>query len=198
MPPLPPPAARSPLHQRRIALDGYRRDDGLWDIEAHLTDTKSYGFDNAWRGRVEAGTPVHEMHFRLTLDDNYVIQAVVAATTASPFEICPAIISNFQRLVGLRIGKGWMREVRARLAGPQGCTHLVELLQPMATVAFQTIAVMRERMEGSADSVAPADPPPTPRRPPVLDTCHALASDGDVVRRLYPAFYTGSDATTDR
>jgi hypothetical protein len=28
-------------------------------------------------------------------------------------------------------------------------------------------------------------------KPPILDTCHALASDGPVVKRFWPAFYTG-------
>jgi hypothetical protein len=38
------PAARKLEHLRDISLRGYLREDGLVDIEAHLTDTKTYGF----------------------------------------------------------------------------------------------------------------------------------------------------------
>ena len=34
--PLPPPAAREPLHKRRIECRGYRRDDGLYDLVIDL------------------------------------------------------------------------------------------------------------------------------------------------------------------
>ncbi len=44
--PLSDPAPRKPLHKRANECRGYRRDDGLWDIEAHMTDTKSYVFAN--------------------------------------------------------------------------------------------------------------------------------------------------------
>ena len=40
------PADREPMHRRQIDMRGYLRADGLFDIEGHLLDTKSYGFDN--------------------------------------------------------------------------------------------------------------------------------------------------------
>ena len=39
--PLPPSVAREELHLRRIELRGYRRVDGLYDVEARMVDTKS-------------------------------------------------------------------------------------------------------------------------------------------------------------
>ena len=38
--PLSPAPPRQPVHDRRVRCQGYRRADGLWDIEGHLTDTK--------------------------------------------------------------------------------------------------------------------------------------------------------------
>ena len=29
------------MHHRRYSFDGDRRADGLWDVEGHLTDTKT-------------------------------------------------------------------------------------------------------------------------------------------------------------
>jgi Protein of unknown function (DUF2889) len=48
--PLTPPRPREAIHGRSIEIDGFRRDDGLYDIEAHLTDTKSFGQSNYDRG----------------------------------------------------------------------------------------------------------------------------------------------------
>jgi hypothetical protein len=59
--PLSPPPERELLHSRDIVLRGYRRTDGLYDIEAQLTDTKSYGSANRDRGYIEAGEPIHGM-----------------------------------------------------------------------------------------------------------------------------------------
>ena len=66
--PLPNPEPRERLHTRRYEFNGYQRADGLWDIEGRMTDVKSYGFDNDYRGRIEAEEPLHDMRIRLTLD----------------------------------------------------------------------------------------------------------------------------------
>ena len=133
--PLSEPVAREPLHTRVIEMCGYIRDDGLWDIEGRLTDIKSYGFDGDFRGWVEPETPVHDMWIRLTVDDDLVIRACEASTDHHPYAVCPAITPAFAALAGIRIGVGWMREVRQRVGGRKGCTHLVEMLAQLGTVA---------------------------------------------------------------
>jgi hypothetical protein len=176
------PAPRRPIHHRAIDCRGYRRADGLWDIEGHLTDVKTYPFPNRWRGEIAPGEPLHDMWLRLTVDDDLTVIAAEAATVASPFALCSAITPAFVKLVGLRIGPGWRQAVRARLGGLQGCTHLVELLGPLATAAFQTVYPWRSQHR---------PPPPSDRPPGHLDSCHALARDGAVVREHYPRWYTG-------
>ncbi|MGB8274866.1 MAG: DUF2889 domain-containing protein [Alphaproteobacteria bacterium] len=190
--PLSTPAAREPIHHRRIDCRGYLRQDGLWDVEARLTDTKSYAFPNADRGVIEAGTPVHEMWMRLTVDDELVVRGVEARMDAVPYRICPDIEPAFAVLVGRRIGPGWARTVRAELGGTKGCRHLVELLGPMATVAFQTIAPLRpERFLGDSPTDRGSGSSGSKLKPAHIDTCHAMASNGEIVRRDYPDFYTG-------
>ena len=175
------PVEREHLHTRRIEARGYRRRDGLWDIEGHLSDTKTYAFANEWRGEIGAGEPVHDMWIRLTLDDDFVVRDVEAVTDAGPFRLCPDIAPAFAAVKGLRVGPGWSRRIREYLGGVHGCTHLVEMLGALATVAFQTLYPVRERRPAQANE-----------RPPHLDSCHALASDGEVVRRFWPRFYTGA------
>lgn len=184
--PLSEPAERELLHLRDIELRGYRRADGLFDIEARLTDTKSYGFSNADRGRIEPGTPLHGMLARMTLDEDMVITAFEAATEFGPYSICPDAAPNFARLAGLRVGRGFIKAANERVGGVHGCTHLRELLGQMATVAFQTMVAVRRQRE--------AEPGAAPPRPAVLNTCLAYGSDGPVVRRTWPQFYTGPAA----
>lgn len=194
--PLSEPVERELLHLRDIQLRGYRRADGLYDVDARLTDTKTYGFSNQDRGRIEPGTPLHGMLARMTLDENLLIVAFEAQTEYGPYAVCPAAAANFARLAGLRIGRGFLRAAQERVGGTRGCTHLRELLQPMATVAFQTLAVVRAKPPAAANAAetAPEGAAGTtaPARPALLDTCLAYASDGPVVRRQWPRFYTGS------
>jgi len=35
---------RRPVHTRSIRVDAFARDDGLWDLEAELVDTKARDF----------------------------------------------------------------------------------------------------------------------------------------------------------
>jgi hypothetical protein len=190
--PLSAPAPREQLHTRQIECQGFQRTDGLWDIEAHMTDRKSYSFPSDERGEVTAGTPIHDMWVRATLDDGFHILAIEAVTDSSPYELCPQITPNFQRLVGLRIGPGFNARVRERLGGVEGCTHLVELMGPLATTAFQTIfsAKHRERRERGAGGERTVTRPG--KRPALLGTCHAFAPDSPVTKRNWPEFYTGS------
>ncbi|HLJ62647.1 MAG TPA: DUF2889 domain-containing protein [Stellaceae bacterium] len=186
-----PTVPREHIHTRAIDARGYLREDGLWDVEAHLTDVKTYPFDNHFRGVLAPGQPVHEMWIRLTLDDRLFIHEIEAVTDASPYAICPAITDNFKRLKGLSIRPGFTGKVRELLGGTEGCTHLVELMGPLATAAYQTIYPYRERKrrEGAKS------PSPKPgRKPHLIDTCHAFAADGEVVKRYWPDFYTGTSS----
>lgn len=190
-PSLSAPAAREPIHTRRVTCQGFRRADGLWDIEGHLTDVKSYGFQTEERGHLEPGTPIHQMWMRLTVDDKLTVQAVEAVTEHSPYNACGSITPQFQQLVGLRIGPGWTRAVKDRLGGPKGCTHLVELLGPLATTAFQTVYPILAREAAERAKAAGKPPHEDGKRPVLLNMCHIFDSNGEVVRKHWPAHYTG-------
>lgn len=185
--PLPEASPRKHVHTRAIDYRGYEREDGLWDIEAHMTDTKTYEFRNNWRGEVAVGEPLHEMLLRVTIDDDFAIRDVVAVTDNSPFKLCPNITPNYKALIGIRMGPGWRKAIRQQVGGVQGCTHLTELLFPMATVAMQTIWPLLRHRKNKADS----DVGKSEKRPVVLDTCHAWATDSKVVKENAPKFYTG-------
>lgn len=172
---------REEIHQRDVICRGYRRNDGLWDIEGRLTDRKTYGFDNSWRGHIEAGKPVHEMWVRLTVDDGFTIRDVVLESEKTPLPACASITPDYAALIGLRIGPGFSGQLRDRLGGASGCTHLTKLVSDLATVAIQTIGPLR----------TPGKSKQPDRKPPHIDGCHALRSDSDAVREHYPKWYRG-------
>ena len=94
-----------------------------------------------------------------------------------------------------------------RVGGTVGCTHLRELLQQMATTAFQTINSAKTRREmtaeGSLDNRPGSDA--FDKRitekwdggNKILNTCLAYDEKGPLVRRRWPHLYTGPGATAD-
>ncbi len=115
-------------------------------------------------------------------------RAMEVVTDDSPYKICADITKDFQKLVGLRLVAGFNQRVKERLGGTKGCTHLVELMGPIATAAYQT--VFTAKGGGKWRDPAAGDK----RKPRFLDTCHALASDSPVVKQYWPDFYKGPDS----
>ena len=185
-PPLSAPVERELLHRRTVQCQGFRRTDGLWDIEGHMTDIKTYDVANKDRNGIPAGVPIHEMWLRLTLDDRFTITAAEAATQHAPFNVCAAITPNYGALIGLTVGPGFMSKAKQRFSGEAGCTHMTELLGPMATTAIQTIYSMRARLRRKTDE----EYPETAKKPAMIGQCHALAEAGEVVAREWPQFST--------
>ena len=66
----------------------------------------------------------------------------------------------------------------------RGCTHLTELLGPVATTAIQTIASARRRGDKSGKAAA---------ENAFLNTCHSYADDSPVVKLHWPQQYRGSE-----
>ena len=177
--PLPEPVARQPIHTRAIELRGYKRADGLYDIEGHLVDTKPFDFRLA-AGLRPAGEPIHDMWLRITVDRELRIVDAAAAMDGMPYVgDCDRIVPAYGKLVGLAIRPGYNQKVKELLAGVRGCTHITELAGALATAAFQTMAGQRLQ--------------PSDQRPFQLDKCHALESTQPAVARFYPKWYTGKE-----
>ena len=183
--PLPPPTGRTKIHTREIRCEGFRRDDGLWDIDGWITDVKHVPYGNFDRGEVPIGEPLHGMGLRLTLDDDLVIKDIVAVTDFSPYRICPEVTPSFKKLMGLKLGKGFKRTVQELVGGALGCVHLVDLLGPIATTAYQTCLLERNNALRAAGKKGATV------KPPFFDTCYTWSSDSAIVKHEFPALYTG-------
>jgi len=167
-------------HRRSIDVRVYARGNGLWEVDAHLGDVKTR--DAKLAGEVRhAGDPIHDMLLRLVIDEAFNILEAGSETRWMPYPgHCNEHGDAYARLVGLNLLKGFRQAVRERLGGVQGCTHLTELTQVLPTAVVQAFA--GEVLDTREDNASG-------QQPFQLDRCHALRTDGPVVRTHYPRWY---------
>ena len=183
--PLPAPTVeRKLIHRRTVVARGYERADGAIDVDSSITDIKIRGTDLADHP-VGPGEPVHGMSLRLTVDDT--LTNVIAVTDHAPFRICGTITPSFKQLIGVKLMRGFTKTVRDLVGGTKGCVHIVDLIGHAATVTLQTMGRKRRLTQEAAKT------PGATVRPSLLGTCHAWATDSPVVKREFPAFYTGGE-----
>lgn len=177
--PLPPPNPnRKRLHERKIVYQGWQRDDGLVDIEAQMTDIKDHDV-MLGSGPRAMGQPIHDMKIRVTVDRKFNVVEVAASSDAVPYPGgCETITPAYHQLVGLNLVKGFRREVTARLGSVHGCSHLTELTFGLPTAAIQTFVSLKKELDVPID-----------KKPFQLDSCHALATTSETVRRYYPKWF---------
>jgi hypothetical protein len=172
---LSPAVPREAVHKRQINCNGFVRADGLYDIEAELTDHKTYDFPSDFRGTVTPDLAVHHMVLRIAIDRDRVIQHAEAITITGPYAICPTANAVFDNLVGLQISPGWRRKVQAAIGGRHGCTHITELLGPVATIAYQTLYGEEARQKRQSGTLNDQDKQAS--RSQLANSCVGYADD---------------------
>jgi len=131
---------RTRLHTRRVSFEVFQRSDGLFDIEAHLTDIKDHDYA-LLTGVRKAGEGVHDMWARVTIDGDYLIRSIEVKTDEMPYPAaCDLIEPAYARLVGANLLKGFLKTVNDTMGGIKGCSHIIEMLAQMPTAAIQMFA----------------------------------------------------------
>lgn len=172
------------VHTRQITCRGYRRKDGLWQIEASVSDEKGQAVPFNSRPTIAAGERIHHLSLRVVIDDDYCIRDASAQTLTAPWSPCGGVDAQYSQLVGLRIGPGFARAVREALGGPLGCTHLNDLLVQVGNTYMQ--ASFPDRL--ARQQRLSADPRQWPDQGTLafIGQCHAWRRDGQVVAAEYP------------
>jgi hypothetical protein len=173
---LPPAQPRALSHTRAVTYHGYRRDDGLWDIEAHLRDSKPAPYEVPGEKKWAPHEAIHDMSIRLTVDMQLVVQDIAVAMPSTPHDDCVSTQDPMQAMIGCSLASGWRKAIEERLGREKGCAHLRELLFNMATAAFQTVQ--------ATFAVTHPDVPP-----PHLGKCKSWGFGTKLVQRRYPTFY---------
>ena len=174
-------------HRRSIDVQIYARGNGLWEVDAHITDVRPVTTQMV-TGPLPAGEPIHDMLLRLVVDEQCNIVEAGAQTTAMPYPgQCDTYGDVYGRLVGLNLMKGFRQAVKERVGGAQACTHITELAQVLPTAVVQAFAgEVIDTRGASADSTQPFQ----------IDRCHALRADGPTVQAYYPRWYRAAKTET--
>jgi hypothetical protein len=201
---LSPPVARKLRHRRAIRAEAFEREDGLWDIEACLTDHKPRDVALA-PGVRPNGLPIHELWLRITIDRKLNVVDAEASSDWVPYPgHCEAANPAYRALIGLNLFQNFRREANRLLGGTAGCTHLTELCAILPTAAIQAFAgdVWNTRGDSPAQenqATEDGDGEAANAKPPFqLDRCQALRFDGEAVRQFYPRWYGHAPRAAER
>jgi hypothetical protein len=167
-------------HNRRIDVQIYSRGNGLWEVDARVTDVRKRETLMV-TGLKPAGEPIHDMLLRLVIDESFNVLEAGAETMSMPYPgFCENYGDAYGRLVGLNLMRGFRHAVKERLGGSQACTHITELAQVLPSAVMQGFA--DEVIDTRGDSE-------TSVQPFQIDRCHALRADGQAVKIYYPRWY---------
>lgn len=177
------------VHTRQITCRAFRTGEGLFEIEAELSDEKGQQVDFRSRAPVPPGQFMHRMGVTLTIDDDYTIRDVRAATLTAPWAMCGGTDAAYRKLIGLRIGPGFSQKMKELLGGVQGCTHLSELVAQAANTYMQ--ASWPDRI--ARQMAVSEDPRGWPDKSTLgfVNHCHAWRQDGETLVQEYPELVPG-------
>jgi len=135
------PVTGHPLHTRSLTVVVTRRDDGRYGARGVVNDLRKCGFVPMMHGLQPAGL-IHQMSIDLVLDPE--TRRIESLVTDQPFvavepsdsterECCRDPVGHLQALVGEPIDGAFAKKLSAVFGGPRGCSHLLTLLQLMAS-----------------------------------------------------------------
>lgn len=181
---LPSPAPDRQLrHRRQIDVQVFSRGNGLWEVDARLSDVKTRDIRLGGAKRT-AGSPIHEMLLRLVVDEKFNILEAGSESLWMPYPgHCDDHGDAYAGLAGLNLLKNFRHSVNERLGGVRGCTHLTELCRVLPTAVVQAFA---------NEVIDPASQGPDGGPPFQIDQCHALRAEGSVVKLHYPRWHRRS------
>lgn len=138
---------------------------------------------------------VHDVHAEVEiLYPSLEIVAARSQVRSGPFtRVCDLTHPNVERLVGMRVARGFTGEARRIVGGPGGCHRVSELLVEIAQAAYQLHFVVLFQGTSAAERTREDDPP---RRhafvmehvPGMRDTCfsYSEANRGLIAERAEP------------
>ncbi len=123
--------ASGPVHERRIEIQTYPFKADQVIVEGWLRDERLVP-GKTREGRSRPPGVVHWMAVRFHLGGNPpTILEAEAEMPVTPDPLCPTVADCVKKVIGLPIVAGFSEQVRNRLYGVQGCSHLMHLILAM-------------------------------------------------------------------
>ena len=170
----------SPVHERRLELRTYPVDKDRLIVEGWLRDDRLVeGYH--WDGRPSPSGIVHWMCVRLLVGGwPLSILDAEAEMPGVPHELCPTTLEAVKKIVGLSIVSGYSEQVRKRLGGIQGCTHLTQLILTLGPAAVHGYWTQRSRERHPVPRLLEE----FPGLDAVINSCRLWREDGPLVKMV--------------
>lgn len=174
----------TPVHERKLEMRTYPLKDNRVIVEGWLRDERLLpGYH--WDGRPRPPGVVHFMGVRLLVGDwPLTILEAEAEMPTVPHEFCLTIVDSVKKLVGLSITLGYSNQVRRRLGGVKGCSHMTHLILAMGPAALHGFWAHHSRQ-----------PQPVPRsfeeipgRHYLINSCRLWKEDGPFIQQIRERF----------
>jgi len=141
-----------PLHTRSISLDVFQQTPDRIRATGTILDLRKCGFVPSGLEVQSAGF-IHLMHWRCTLDERGVIEALeieqphvaMERSAATGGECCRDPAPRLQALVGGAIDAGFTKRLAGVFGGPLGCSHLLTLGQALGAFVPRVLASPQRR-----------------------------------------------------
>lgn len=148
-----------PIHTRALSVTLTQRDDGCLAVFGSLLDLRKRGFVPVGSELQGMGI-IHHMEAQAVVDaENLQLVEVTAtqptvafeATAATGGESCRDIVGRVEALRGAGLDERFAATLREHIGGPLGCSHVVTLLQFLATVVPRALQELHDEVGGTVD-----------------------------------------------
>ena len=147
-------SAGEPAHTRCLSIELSQGEPGSVEFRADILDLRKAGLMQL-AGRVAGAGIIHRMEVtgafasdtatitRIEWQQSHVMHEANRVTKG---ECCRDPMGRLAGLVGVRLGEGFVADLKQRFGGPLGCTHVNTLLQELSAVVANLL-----RSEDEAD-----------------------------------------------
>lgn len=167
---------KKPVHMRRMEIKTYDLGEHQVLIEGILKDVRTPPSSDEPPG--SSMVPIHDLVARIQVQGpDLTITAVEAEMPCVPLAMCPEILPDMQRLVGLKVASGYTQKVKSLIGNVKGCSHLTHLFLSLGPTAVQGYWAAYGRKPGARS-------PSNPALARVIDSCRVWRKDGPLARSL--------------
>jgi hypothetical protein len=169
-----------PVHQRQIEIRTVPLDSRQIVVEGWLTDNRLMtGYH--WDGRPRPPEVVHRIGVRFLVGGwPPAILEAEADLAEIPHELCLTVADTVGKMVGVSVAAGFSEQVRRRLGGVEGCSHLTHLILAMGPAILHGFWAQHSRQ-----------PRPTPKTrdevqglPYLINSCRLWREDGPLLQLM--------------
>lgn len=170
----------APVHERRLEIKTYPVENNRVIIEGWLRDERLMpGY--TWDGRERPPGVVHWMGVRLLIGGwPLTILDAEAEMRQTPHEQCPTVEDTVKKVIGISITTGFSDEIKKRVGGIEGCSHMAHLILAMGSAALHGFWAQQTR-----------EPRPVPKTreefeglPLLVNSCQLWREGGPLLQEM--------------